>query len=136
MLFSVFPSCVEYDLDSISKGSSSDSGSQSALEELETESSETDNTSDDIQTNIPSEDTSLTTEPSDEPEIPDLTGGFDPHSDPHISTKLTGNVVTILMSLSDDWLEPAVAQRLLDNAVRFSSPVEDPRILIIRDRIT
>ena len=133
MLFLLHFACSEYDVGSISKGPSFDSAAQSETEASQTESSDAEDAPQDIQTTLPPDDTSIATEPSDEPDIPDLTGGFDPGSNPTISTKLTGNVVTILMSLSDDWLEPAVAQRLLDNAVRFSSPVENPRILIIRD---
>ena len=71
-------------------------------------------------------------EPSEEEEedIPDE--GFDPDLTlPFLEPD--GNVVTILMTLSDLWIPPETASQLIQNAVRFASNVESPRVLVIRD---
>ena len=46
-----------------------------------------------------------------------------------------GRVVTILLTLNDAWMDPAISSQLLLNAVEWSAPqgVTDPAVLIIRD---
>jgi hypothetical protein len=46
-----------------------------------------------------------------------------------------GRVVTILLTLSDDWMDPDVSADLLHNSVQWCSPihVSDPVVLVIRD---
>ena len=47
-----------------------------------------------------------------------------------------GNVVTILMTLSDLWIPISMADNLIHNAVDFVSPIPNFNVLIIRDDIT
>ena len=78
------------------------------------------------------------TEPSTEPveegglEEPTLETdvGYNPDSD---LTSNLGNVVTILMALSDQWIPEETAKQLLINAVEFTTEVAAPNILVIRD---
>ena len=74
--------------------------------------------------------TSEPSEPTWEPVPED--GGFDPEGSVFL-TAPSGRVVTILMTLSDTWIPPETADRLIYNAVQFVSPILDPSVLIIRD---
>ena len=56
--------------------------------------------------------------------------GYDPDS--RLTSSL-GNVVTILMALSEQWIPEETAKQLLINAVDFTTDVPDPSILVIRD---
>ena len=56
--------------------------------------------------------------------------GYDP--DAGLTSGL-GNVVTILMALSEQWIPEETAKQLLINAVDFTTDVPDPSILVIRD---
>ena len=56
--------------------------------------------------------------------------GYDPDSG---LTSNLGNVVTILMALSEQWIPEETARQLLINAVDFATDVSEPRILVIRD---
>ena len=58
--------------------------------------------------------------------------GFDPEGSV-LLTEPSGRVVTILMTLSDVWIPPETADRLIYNSVQFVSPVLDPTVLIVRD---
>src|SRR6056300_1953285 len=80
---------------------------------------------------------STSTEPSTEP----VEGGL---SEPELETDVgydpnaglisnLGNVVTILMALSDQWIPEATAKQLLINSVAFATEIANPRILVIRD---
>jgi len=76
---------------------------------------------------------SPTSEPSEPAfEAPPEDDGFDPE-ETIIEEEPFGNVVTILMTLSDMWIPPQTADQLIYNAVQFVSPVLDPKVLIIRD---
>ena len=72
----------------------------------------------------PVEDDGLS-EPSSEPD-----DGFDQNGS---LTPQGGNVVTILMALSDQWIPESTAQQLIINAVNFVTDVPNPQILVIRD---
>ena len=65
-------------------------------------------------------------EPSSEPD-----NGYDPNNAGPVSQ--AGNVVTILMALSDQWIPEAIASQLIINAVDFVSTVSNPHVLVIRD---
>ena len=56
--------------------------------------------------------------------------GYDPDSG--LNSNL-GNVVTILMALSEQWIPEETARQLLINSVDFATDVPDPDILVIRD---
>ena len=56
--------------------------------------------------------------------------GYDPDSG--LNSNL-GNVVTILMALSEQWIPEETARQLLINSVDFATDVPDPAILVIRD---
>ena len=56
--------------------------------------------------------------------------GFD--SGAGLSSNL-GNVVTILMALSEQWIPEETAKQLLINSVDFVSDISNPSILIVRD---
>jgi hypothetical protein len=81
---------------------------------------------------------SSTPQPTAEPaepafEAPPDDEGFDPEKEiPPLSTP-QGNVVTILMTLSDTWIPPQTAEQLIYNSVQFVSSVENPRVLVVRD---
>ena len=64
-------------------------------------------------------------EPSLAPDV-----GYNPNSD--LSSNL-GNVVTILMALSEQWIPEETAKQLLINSVDFATEVTAPNILVIRD---
>ena len=64
-------------------------------------------------------------EPSAEPD-----GGFDQDGS---LTPQVGNVVTILMALSDQWIPQTTAEQLIINAVDFVTDVPNPQVLVIRD---
>ena len=77
------------------------------------------------------------TEPSTEPveegglEEPTLETdvGYNPDAD---LTSNLGNVVTILMALSEQWIPEETAKQLI-NSVEFTTDVAAPNILVIRD---
>ena len=72
-------------------------------------------------------------EPTSEPSEEETESGFDPTLElPPFATPI-GNVVTILMTLSDAWIPQETASQLIYNAVNFVSPVVVPQVLIIRD---
>ena len=84
----------------------------------------------------PSTEDTVVTEPSTEIDGPGddtatTDGGFDPNSSTGLGQ--VGNVVTILMALSNQWIPEVTATQLIMNAVNFVSAVPDPQILIIRD---
>lgn len=56
--------------------------------------------------------------------------GYDPES---VLTDGIGNVVTILMALSEQWIPEATARQLIINSVDFATDVPDPAVLVIRD---
>ena len=56
--------------------------------------------------------------------------GYDPDS---VLVGGVGNVVTILMALSDQWIPEATARQLIINSVDFATDVPDPAVLVIRD---
>ena len=72
----------------------------------------------------PVEDDGLS-EPSNEPD-----GGFG--DDGSLSSQV-GNVVTILMALSDQWIPESTAKQLIINSVDFVTDVQNPQVLVIRD---
>lgn len=57
--------------------------------------------------------------------------GFDP-DDPGEETPY-GNVVTILLTMSDDFVPETQARDIVNNAVAFVSPARQPNVLVIRD---
>lgn len=59
------------------------------------------------------------------------TDGFDP-DDPGDEVPY-GNVVTILLTMSDDFLPETQARDIVNNAVAFVSPAAAPNVLVIRD---
>lgn len=71
-------------------------------------------------------------EPSSEPasEPPD---GFTPDDSSTDNDPLIGRVVTILMALSNQWIDPVNAEILMLNSIDYVSPVNTPNILVIRD---
>lgn len=56
--------------------------------------------------------------------------GYDPES---VLVGGVGNVVTILMALSDQWIPEDTARQLIINSVDFATDVPDPAVLVIRD---
>jgi len=78
------------------------------------------------------------TEPSTEPveegglNEPELETdvGYDPNAG---LTSNLGNVVTILMALSDQWIPEETARQLLINSVEYSTEIAQPNVLVIRD---
>jgi len=56
--------------------------------------------------------------------------GYDPES---VLVGGVGNVVTILMALSDQWIPEETARQLIINSVDFATDVPDPSVLVIRD---
>ncbi len=74
-------------------------------------------------------DTGDTTDTDDTDSPPDH--GFDPN-DPGESEPY-GNVVTILMTLSDDYVPAATAESIINNAVHFVSQQKTPEVLVLRD---
>ncbi len=64
-----------------------------------------------------------------EPEL-ETDVGYNP--DMGLSSSL-GNVVTILMALSDQWIPEDTAKQLLINSVDFATEVPSPNVLVIRD---
>ena len=72
------------------------------------------------------------TEPSAEPSS-EPTEGFIPDDSSTSNDPLTGNVVTILMALSNQWLDPVNAEILMLNSIDYVSPTTNPNVLVIRD---
>ena len=133
-LFGLMLACSEYNLDA-------DNTKNLGTEEGDTSNPRLDtaNPSDTGPTDTPDEAIVETgTEPSTEPveegglEEPTLETdvGYNPDSD---LTSNLGNVVTILMALSDQWIPEETAKQLLINAVEFTTEVAAPNILVIRD---
>ncbi len=74
------------------------------------------------------------------PDTPDDTGQDDTDDtgdtdDGDPTTTPSGRVLTILLTLSDDWMDQDVARTLLLNSVEWASPsaVTSPSVLVIRD---
>jgi hypothetical protein len=55
--------------------------------------------------------------------------------DPETSDVPTGRVLTVLLTLSDDWVDQDLSRSLLLNAVAWAAPQDepDPGVLVIRD---
>jgi hypothetical protein len=76
-------------------------------------------------------------EPSDETQEPPVfeqppDDGFD-SEESEVSEVPIGNVVTILMALSEQWIPTETAAQLIINAVNFTTEETQPNILVIRD---
>ncbi|MEC7985306.1 MAG: hypothetical protein VX278_09085 [Myxococcota bacterium] len=72
-------------------------------------------------------------EPAIEPSSEETEEGFDPTLELPPFASPIGNVVTILMTLSDTWIPQETASQLIYNSVNFVSPVVTPSVLIVRD---
>lgn len=90
------------------------------------------------ETATPSDSAIIETEPSTEPAEDD--GLVEPSLETDVGytpegglTGGVGNVVTILMALSDQWIPEDTARQLIINSVDFVTDVPDPAVLVIRD---
>ena len=124
--------CSEYNLDA-------DNTKNLGIDELDTSSQTLDTaTLNDTGPNDTPDEDIVETEPSTEPveegglEEPTLETdvGYNPDSD---LTSNLGNVVTILMALSEQWIPEETAKQLLINSVEFTTEISSPNILVIRD---
>jgi hypothetical protein len=111
-----------------------DSGVNPDVEMEDTGTAETDATPDESTNETGNQGVEPSSEPVEndgltEPTI-DTDVGYDPNAG--LMSNL-GNVVTILMALSDQWIPEETAKQLIVNAVNFSTAVVDPSILVIRD---
>lgn len=74
------------------------------------------------------------TEPAGEPTSEPTDDGFIPDDSSTPNDPLRGRVVTILLTLSNQWLDEDSARQLIINSVEYVSPMElRPNVLIIRD---
>ena len=131
-----FFACSEYNVDKVIEKNLFDSGNRTANTDEEENISEAEPSSnymDEHDYLTPDTTVSIWTPTPDDRDLPETNEGFDPSLHISPSEPLIGNVITILMTLSDDWMDEITAQRIIDNSIRFVTPVQYPRVLIILD---
>ncbi len=133
-MFSLFYffACSEYSVDKVIEKNLFDSG-YTNVDTYREENESSSNNSDDQEFLTPDTTVSIWQPTPDHEDLPETNDGFDPSLQVNPSEPLVGNVITILMTLSDDWMDEITAQQIIDNSIQFVAPVQSPRILIILD---
>ena len=134
-LFSLF-SCSEYNVDEVIDKNLFDSGyiPSSTDDDEHTVIEDSSSGFFDEQEYLTPDTTLSTWNPIPENEdIPETNDGFDPSLHIEPSKPLIGNVITILMTMSDDWMDESTARHIINNSIRFVASVQFPRVLIILD---
>ena len=109
MLFLLcFLSCSEYNVDKVFEKNLFDSGYPSVSTDEESIESEEESSTTNVDENeflTPDTSVSIWRPPTGYEDLPETNDGFNPSVQLNPSDTLTGNVITILMTMSDDWMD-------------------------------